>query len=207
MDMSKAYNKVKWVFLEKIMEKMGFDNRWISLIQSCIQTVSFSIPVNGEPPGNFTPKMGLHQGDSLSPYLFLLCAEGLHSLLQQAESSGASNGVSLCSAAPKISHLLFADGSLLFCQVTSQECTHILDILKQYKDASRQQINRGKTQLFFSPNTKTVMQEEIKKKNLLGVVATTNYEKYLGLPSFVGGGKKQSFGYIREMIWHKMQGW
>ena len=39
------------------------------------------------------------------------------------------------------------------------------------------------------------------------MVATTNYEKYLDLPSFVGGGKKQSFGYIREMIWHKMQGW
>ena len=49
------------------------------------------------------------------------------------------------------------------------------------------------------------MQEEI--KNLLGVVAITNYEKYLGLPSFVGRGKKQSFSYIREQIWHKMQGW
>ena len=49
------------------------------------------------------------------------------------------------------------------------------------------------------------MQEEI--KNLLGVSATTNFEKYLGLPSFVGRGKKQSFSYIREQIWHKMQGW
>ena len=205
LDMSKAYDRVEWVFLEKVMEKMGFDNRWISLIQSCIQTVSFSILVNGEPRGNFTPKRGLRQGDPLSPYLFLLCAEGLHSLLHQAESSGAIKGVSLCSAAPKISHLLFADDSLLFCRATSQECTYILDILKQYEEVSGQQINRGKTQLFFSRNTETVMQEEI--KNLLGVATTTNYEKYLGLPSFVGRGKKQSFGYIRERIWHKMQGW
>ena len=80
LDMSKAYNRVEWVFLEKIMEKMGFDNRWISLIQSCIQIVSFSILVNGEPRG-FTPKRGLCQGDPLSPYVFLLCVEGLHSLL------------------------------------------------------------------------------------------------------------------------------
>ena len=164
LDMSKAYDRVEWVFLEKIMEKRGFDNRWISLIQSCIQTVSFSILVNGEPCGNCTPKRVFRQGDPLSPYLFFLCAKGLHSLLQQAESSGASKGVSLCSAAPKISHLFFADDSLLFCRVNSQECTHILDILKQYEEASGQQINRGKTQLFFSPNTETVMQEKIKKK-------------------------------------------
>ena len=143
---------------------MGFDNRWISLIQSCIQTVSFSILVNGEPCGNFTPKRVLCQGDPLSPYLFFLCAEGLHSLLQQAKSLGTIKGVSLCSAALKISHLFFTDDSLLFCRATSQECTYILDILKQYEEASGQQINRGKTQLFFSPNTETVMQEKIKKK-------------------------------------------
>ena len=184
---------------------MGIDNIWISLICSCIQTISFSVLVNGEPCGNFTPKRGLHQGDPLSPYLFLLCAGGLHSLIQQTETLGAIKGVSLCNAGPKVSHLFFVDDSLLFCQATSQECTHILETLKQYEETSGQQIKRGKTQLFFSPNTKTYMQEEI--KNLLGVAATTNHEKYLGLPSFLGKGKKQSFGYIRERIWHKMQGW
>ena len=46
-----------------------------------------------------------------------------------------------------------------------------------------------------------------KLKICLGVGATTNYEKYLGLPSFVGRAKKQSFSYIQERIWHKMQGW
>ena len=193
------------MFLEKVMEKMGIDNIWISLICSCIQTISFSVLVNGEPCGNFTPKRGLHQGDPLSPYLFLLCAGGLHSLIQQTKTLGAIKGVSLCNAGPKVSHLFFVDDSLLFCQATSQECTHILETLKQYEETSGQQIKRGKTQLFFSPNTKTYMQEEI--KNLLGVAATTNHEKYLGLPSFLGKGKKQSFGYIRERIWHKMQGW
>ena len=165
----------------------------------------FLCVVNGEPHGNFTPNRELRQGDPLSPYLFLLCAGGLHSLIQQTETLGAIKGVSLCNAGPKVSHLFFVDDSLLFCQATSQECTHILETLKQYEETSGQQIKRGKTQLFFSPNTKTYMQEEI--KNLLGVAATTNYEKYLGLHSFLGKGKKQSFGYISERIWHKMQGW
>ena len=139
------------------MEKRGFDNRWISLICSCIQTVSFSVLVNGKPRGNFTPKRGLYQGDPLSPYLFLLCAKGLHSLIQQAETLGAVKGVFLCRVGTKVSHLFFADDNLLFCRATSQECTHILEILKQYEEASGQQINRGKTQLFFSPNTETYM--------------------------------------------------
>ena len=109
--------------------------------------------VNGELHGDFTPNRGLHQGDPLSPYLFLLCAEGLHSLIQQAKILGSIKGVSLCSVGPKVSNLFFANDSLLFCRANSQEVSTIMEILKQYEEASGQQINREKTQLFFSPNT------------------------------------------------------
>ena len=141
LDMSKAYDRVEWIFLEKITEKLGFDRRCISLISSCIKSISFSVLVNGEPHGNFTPNRGLRQGDPLSPYLFLLCVEGLHSLIQQAENSGSIKGVSLCSARPKVSHLFFVDDSFLFCRVNTQECATILEVLQQYEEASGQQIN------------------------------------------------------------------
>ena len=141
LDMSKANNRVEWIFLEKIMEKLGFDRRCISLICSCIKSVSFSVLVNGEPHGNFTPNRGLRHGDPLSPYLFLLCVEGLHSLIQQAENVGSIKGVSLCSAGPKVSHLFFADDNLLFCRANTQECATILEVLQQYEEASGQQIN------------------------------------------------------------------
>ena len=59
VDMSKAYDRVEWNFLEKIMERLVFDIKWISLISCCIRTVSFSILVIGEPRGLIHPSRGL----------------------------------------------------------------------------------------------------------------------------------------------------
>ena len=104
-----------------------------------------------------------------------------------------------------MSHLFFADDSLLFCQANDNECQSVLDILRTYEQASGQQINRGKTQLFFSSNTKQPTCSKI--SDLFGVPAVSQYEKNLGLPSFVGRAKKQSFSYIRERVWSKIKGW
>ena len=92
--------------------------RWDFLIErvmSCVTTPSFSILVNGKAYGMIHPSRGIRQGDPLSPYLFLFCAEGFTTLLTQAKSEGRIKGLSICRAAPKVTNLMFADDSLLFC--------------------------------------------------------------------------------------------
>lgn len=101
-------------------------------------------------------------------------------------------------------HLLFVDDSLLFRRATEEKCQKILDILEVYGGCSKQHINGNKTTIFFNKNTFEAKREHIKQA--LGVPEIKQYEKYLGLPSFVGRRKKASFNFIKEKVWRKMKG-
>ena len=193
------------VFFGRCDEKLGFNERWIGLMMECVKTVSYSVLVNGESKGLIKPTRGIRQGDPLSPFLFLLCTEGLNNLIVKAESEGSIHGFALSRRSPKLMHLLFANDSLLFCRSNINECQKVLDLLASYESMSKQQINRGKTSIFFSKSTTLDMRNEIKEA--LGVPEIRQYEKYLGLPSFVGKSKRASFDYIKERVWRKLQGW
>ena len=104
------------------------------------------------------------QGDPLSPYLFLLCAEGLSALIQSAMDRSQMEGVKIYRGGPRLSHLFFADDNLIFCNATFEECDELQRLLKVYEKASRQQLNHAKTSLFFSSNTPRDVQEEIKNR-------------------------------------------
>lgn len=101
LDVSKAYDRLEWGFLQGIMDKMGFDSKWSSLIMECVTTVSYSVKLNGDQCGWIKPTRGIQQGDPLSPYLFLFCAEGLSYLLKKRVQDGHISGVAASRRSPK----------------------------------------------------------------------------------------------------------
>ena len=80
----------------------------------CISTISYLVLINGEAKGNIVPSRGLRRRDLISPYLFLLCVEGLSAMLRKEEEQGNIRGISVSRGAPQISHLFFADDSTVF---------------------------------------------------------------------------------------------
>ena len=117
LDIEKAYDHVNWNAFFYLMERMGFGEKWERWMKACITTVRFSVLINGSPAGFFGSSRGLRQGDPLSPLLFLLVMKVRSRLLKMTEEGGFLRGFQ---ASPNvrgglhISHLLFADDTILF---------------------------------------------------------------------------------------------
>ena len=94
-DITKAYDRLEWSFLEETMRKMGFCEKWISWIMICVSSVSFSIFINGSPKGYVKPKRGIRQGDPLSMYLFIICAEVLSYMMTRAATKRKIQGIKI----------------------------------------------------------------------------------------------------------------
>ena len=126
-------------------------------------------------------------------------------MLRKEEEHGNIRGISVCRGAPQISHLFFADDSIVFCRENVEEGRRILKVLEDYEGESGQKLNKDKTSLFFSKNTKREVQEQIKQ--IFGAQIIQHHEKYLGLPPLVGKGKRKAFNRIKDQVGKKIAGW
>ncbi|KAK3212445.1 hypothetical protein Dsin_017151 [Dipteronia sinensis] len=188
-----------------MMRKLGFSELWINLITGCISSVSYSFVLNGEICGSIKPTHGLRQGDPLSPYLFLLSAEGLSCLVNQAVRNKEITGFKCSSTWPIISHLLFVDDSLLFAEATPSNCVSIHRILDCYTKASGQEVNYTKSAMCVSLSLTSQVSAHLAA--IVGVRAVECHEKYLGLPCFTGRHKRKVFTDISKRVWDKIKGW
>ena len=159
-DISKAYDRVEWAFLQGIITKLGFLEKWIQWVMGYVTTPSFSILINGKAYGNIHPSRGIRQGDPLSPYLFLLYAE-VTSLLEKVELDGRIKDASICRRAPRISNSMFVDDSILFCRAICGEVEVINEVLQTYANASGQYINMEKPSIYL-----VVIHKKDKKQRL-----------------------------------------
>ncbi|RVX11415.1 LINE-1 reverse transcriptase-like [Vitis vinifera] len=150
LDIEKAYDNVDWSFLLTVMQKMGFGERWLGWIKWCISTASFSVLINGAPKGFFQSSRGLRQGDPLSPYLFVIAMEVFSSFLKRAVDNGYISGCVVKGrneGGIQISHLLFADDTLVFCQASQDQLTYLSWLLMWFEAVSGMRINLDKSEL------------------------------------------------------------
>lgn len=135
-------------FLQGMMVQMGFSIQWVDFMMKCVSTVSYSVCLNGKLGPSFHLTRGLRQRDPLSQYLFLICSEGLSSLLRLAKQEGILSGVKASRSGPIISHLLFVDNCTLFGEASLQEVQRLKSILKEYEVDFGQCVNFDKSSVF-----------------------------------------------------------
>eukprot|EP00253_Pinus_taeda_P034305 PITA_34305 len=164
LDLSKAYDKVNWNYLEAILTAFRFANQWIKWILALIESTRFSILVNGAPANQFSPSRGLRQGDPLSPFLFVILMEGLSRLIRSAKEEGKIKGLQPLPSIPATTHQQFVDDTMLHGSPTVKEARGYKRILNLFSEASDMEINLSKSTIFFF-NTHLAAQ-----KNLLSIL-------------------------------------
>ena len=133
-----------------MLQRCGFSEKWRKWIRDCISIVKFSILINGSPTDFFGSSRGLQQGDPLSPLLFDIVMEALSRMLDVAASAGQFSGFSVGSTvgpSVMVSHLLFADDILIFCDVELTQIANLRVILARFEEVSGLHINFGKSEL------------------------------------------------------------
>ena len=146
LDIEKAYDHLNWDFLFSIMDRMGFGKKWFDWIRWCVTSASFLVLVNKSPVRFFQSSWGLRQGDSLSPYLFVLRMGTLSKLIDGVFLSGyrfkSRRGHEVC-----VSHLLFVDDTLIFCKDSGEEMAYLSWTLMWFEAASGLRINLDKSSI------------------------------------------------------------
>ncbi|XP_040372858.1 uncharacterized protein LOC112194030 [Rosa chinensis] len=205
VDLSKAYDRLNWQFIESVLYESLLPQSLVKLIMSCITSTSFQICLNGELTQSFNAQQGIRQGDPLSPYIFVLCMEKLSHLIQSTVDIGAWKAVRASQSGPKISHLFFADDLMLFSEATSDQACIIKQCLDTFCSLSGQAVSYEKSLIFCSPNTSNEIAADI--SSTCGSPLTTDLGKYLGMPLIHSRITKSTYASILDKVQNRLAGW
>jgi hypothetical protein len=164
----------------KYASSVWFCSNLIKWMMTFFTTVKFFVRLNGRLLGSFHPSRGLRQGDPSSPYLFLFDVEALSLLLTDTSARGVIQDFWLNKHAPGISHLLFADDSLLFFKGTLEQVLAIKGTLSAYEEGACQLLSPNKCSILFGK--KCSLEDWVSILVILKIMIDGFEDKYLGLP-------------------------
>ncbi|GJX28303.1 RNA-directed DNA polymerase, eukaryota [Tanacetum coccineum] len=146
VDFAKAYDSIRWDYLDDVLNAFGFGSRWRSWIQGSLNSGKASVLVNGSPTSEFQFHRGLKQGDPLAPFLFILIMESLHLSFNRAVEAGIFTGLRIDDALT-ISHLFYADDAIFIGEWSKENLKGILNILNCFSLLSGMSINLKKSHI------------------------------------------------------------
>ena len=205
LDLEKAYDRIRWDFLEETLEAAGFSGNWRKRIMACVTNPSMSLLFNGERTSAFTPARGLRQGDPLSPYLFVLCIERLCNQIELAVARKEWKPIGLSQRGPKLSHVCFADDLILSAEASVAQVRVIRRMLESFCLASGQKVSLEKSKIFFSSNVSRDMERLISVES--GIESTKELGKYLGMPILQKRMNKETFVEVLGRVASRLAGW
>lgn len=170
LDLEKAYDRIRWDFLEDTLRAARLPVKWIEWIMKCVTGPSMTVLWNGEQTEAFQPSRGLRQGDPLSLYLFVLCLERLCHLIELSTRHKEWKPISISRGGPKLSHICFADDLILFAEASISQIRIMRRVLEKFCVASGQKVNLEKSKIFFSGNIDRDLAKEISDES--GIKAT-----------------------------------
>ena len=179
LDLEKAYDKLNWAYIRKVLIAYGFNHNWVRWIMALVTTSSFSIMLNGSPSKPFNPTRGLRQGDPLSPFLFILMMEGLGKVIKSAKAEAKIQGLKLTMNRDALTHQQFVDDTMLQGTPMVREALAYKQILKNFALAAGTKVSLTKSKIFFF-NTDIAIQRNISR--ILGFQRDMLPSKYLGVP-------------------------
>eukprot|EP00253_Pinus_taeda_P002817 PITA_02817 len=135
LDLSKAFDRLIWNYIEKILLDFGFNASWVRWIMSLITFSFFYVLINGIPSETFHPTRGIRQGDPLSPFLFIIMVEGLGRSIKHAQQTAHLKGLSFHNS-PVFTHQQFVDDNMLYEHPLVQEARHLKSLLSDFSAAS-----------------------------------------------------------------------
>ncbi|GJZ67605.1 RNA-directed DNA polymerase, eukaryota, reverse transcriptase zinc-binding domain protein, partial [Tanacetum coccineum] len=195
----------RWDFIDDILSRFGFGEKWRMWIQGCFSSCMGSVLVNGSPTKEFQFHRGLRQGDPLSPFLFLLVMESLHiAFMNIMEKSLFSPLVIRNGMKINLSHLFYADDAIFIGRWSSANIVSLVRLLQCFHLTSGMKVNFHKTTLV---GVQVPIEEVEYMASYIGCKVSKSLGSYLGVKVGVNMSRIDSWKEVIDKVNNKLSKW